>query len=254
MYAIVRRSPAVFVLSLLCWSVTAEPVKQSASGICHSSASPYYEKTRRFTAFDDLSQCLAAGGRLPKGQVLAVSGLPASATDAVVAQVYERAAFGHGWADDDGDCLNTRHELLVKLSTAVATRDGNPCTVTRGRWLDPYTDRVFHEARQLDIDHLVPLKWAWEHGAAQWSPEKREAFANDEANLFAVQASVNREKGARGPLDWLPPNGAFACQYTLRFQRIVKTYGLALSADEGLRFKALRQTHCGRDIAVRGVP
>ena len=244
----------LFFLAPCSLHLAPDPVKQSTSGICHSSASPYYEKTRRFTAFDDLSQCQAAGGRLPKGQTLAVSELPASATGVVAAPAYERAAFGHGWADDDGDCLNTRHELLVKLSTALVTRDGNPCTVTRGRWLDPYTDRVFHDARQLDIDHLVPLKWAWEHGAAQWSPEKRQAFANDEANLFAVQASVNREKGARGPLDWLPPNGAFACQYTVRFQRIVKTYGLALSADEDRQFKGLRQTHCGRDIAGRNVP
>jgi hypothetical protein len=29
---------------------------------------------------------------------------------------------------------------------------------------------------------------------------KREQFANDPVNLFAVEARVNRQKGAKGPL------------------------------------------------------
>jgi hypothetical protein len=121
---------------------------------------------------------------------------------------------------------------------------GNKCTATRGRWNDPYTGKVFYNARDLDVDHLVPLHWAWQHGGYKWSKEKRERFANDEANLFAVQASVNREKGAAGPLEWLPSDRSFHCQYVVRFQRIVKTYDLSLSPAESQAMRQLHQRVC----------
>jgi hypothetical protein len=68
------------------------------------------------------------------------------------------------------------------------------------------------------------LSWAWKHGASQWTSAKREQFANDETNLVAVEASLNRQKGDKGPNEWLPPKNVE--QYKLRFQRIMKLYGL----------------------------
>ena len=79
-----------------------------------------------------------------------------------------------------------------------------------------------------------------------WSPEKRKKFANDDVNLFAVQASVNKEKGALGIIDWLPPSKPFHCQYILRFKRVVKQYGLLLSGYEERRFRELSERKCGK--------
>mgnify|MGYP006078723309 CR=1 FL=1 len=42
------------------------PVKQSKSMICHELGSPYYSKTKNFTPFSSLNDCLQDGGRLPK--------------------------------------------------------------------------------------------------------------------------------------------------------------------------------------------
>ena len=39
------------------------------------------------------------------------------------------------------------------------------------------------------------------HGSSSWSGAKCERFANDPVNLFAVEARVTRQKGAKGPLD-----------------------------------------------------
>ncbi|WOH39538.1 DUF1524 domain-containing protein [Thalassotalea fonticola] len=55
------------------------------------------------------------------------------------------------------------------------------------------------------MDHVVPIKWAWEHGARSWGVKKRVAFADAPANLLSVEASLNRCKGAKGVDEWLEP-------------------------------------------------
>ena len=42
------------------------PVKKTISGICHDTKSSYYEKTKNFTPFNTIDECLKSGGRLPK--------------------------------------------------------------------------------------------------------------------------------------------------------------------------------------------
>jgi hypothetical protein len=42
------------------------PVKMSNSEICHAEDSSYYSRTKNFTIFGTLEDCIEAGGRLPK--------------------------------------------------------------------------------------------------------------------------------------------------------------------------------------------
>ena len=169
--------------------------------------------------------------------------IPLSGLHADNTPKYKRSYFG-GWADSDGDCQNTRHELLQQLSTSLMSFTDNTCRVLKGKWLDPYTGKTFRKSGDVDIDHMVPLYWAWQHGAHTWSRDKRVRFANDPRNLFAVQKSVNREKSAKGSLKWLPPNIAFRCSYVMRFERIVKIYDLRLSQFEIEGFLDLKDHYC----------
>ncbi|WP_421868152.1 HNH endonuclease family protein [Marinobacter adhaerens] len=225
-------------------SVTADLVKRTNSGICHPPASSYYDRTKNFQAFDSVEECLASGGRLPKG----MSGYESSqryTSRAVVmgAQDYERRKFGPGWDDADGDCQNSRAEALIaQSSTQVRFADERRCRVITGRWISPFTGNVIQNASDIDIDHVVPLKWAWDHGANTWSDDKRERFANDPVNLWSVELSLNRQKGAQGPEDWLPPAGR--CQYVSRFVRIVKAYKLEPSEAELKNYKKQIKMHC----------
>ena len=41
-------------------------VKKSSSGICHDKNSQYFAKTKKFTKFKTIKECLNSGGRLPK--------------------------------------------------------------------------------------------------------------------------------------------------------------------------------------------
>lgn len=169
------------------------------------------------------------------------SGLPAQRQAASAG--YDRDNYG-GWTDDDGNCRNTRAEVLIASSTGpVHMRKGN-CSVDRGKWFDPYTGKTFTKAGDLDIDHLVPLAWANAHGASEWPADRKRAFANWQANLFPVQASVNREKGASGPIHWLPPRVEYRCEYMLRFERVMVAWGLHYYRSEADAMKTLKAHYC----------
>ncbi|WP_276681541.1 HNH endonuclease family protein [Thalassolituus oleivorans] len=140
---------------------------------------------------------------------------------------YDRNEFGHGWSDDDHDCQNTRHEVLASLSTVKTVMSEDGCRVLHGRWISMFTGKVIMDASNIDIDHVVPLKWAWDNGARYWTEDRRRTFANDPANLIAVEASLNRQKGAQSPDSWLPPENK--CQYVARFVKVSKKYSLSIS-------------------------
>jgi hypothetical protein len=48
-------------------AAAVEPiVKKSDSGICHDKNSPSYERTKKFTEFKTVDECVKSGGTLPK--------------------------------------------------------------------------------------------------------------------------------------------------------------------------------------------
>jgi len=57
----------IMMFSLSGFAQTNEgPVKKSKTGICHAPGSTYYARTKNFTPFMTLDECLKSGGRLPK--------------------------------------------------------------------------------------------------------------------------------------------------------------------------------------------
>ncbi|MBF4587945.1 HNH endonuclease family protein [Curtobacterium sp. VKM Ac-2887] len=166
--------------------------------------------------------------------------LPVS--DAYVPARYDRDAFGQAWADTDRNGCDTRNDVLRRDLTAVVTKPGtNGCVVLSGTLHDPYTGRtiVFERGNTsslaVQIDHRVPLAYAWRHGAASWTPEERERFANDQAaNLVAVDGPANEEKSDFGPAEWMPANTGDACSYAASFVTVATKWRLSIAtADEG---------------------
>ena len=45
---------------------TKKIIKMSKSGICHAPWSKYYNRTKNYTPFDNLKDCIKAGGRVPR--------------------------------------------------------------------------------------------------------------------------------------------------------------------------------------------
>lgn len=145
------------------------------------------------------------------------------------AEEYSREAFGGDWLDLDGDGVHTRDEMLAASMFAW-----------RG-WYGLYSGRLLANPDRVDIDHVVPLKWAWLHGADEWDADLRAQFANDPDNLIAVHRSTNRSKGSRGPDQWMPTNVAVWPIYLDRFERVASRYGLTLSADDAAAISVLQR-------------
>jgi len=149
---------------------------------------------------------------------------------------YARDLFGAGWTDADGDCQDTRAEVLVLESrTAVTFTAPAGCTVATGEWLDPWSGTVSTSARVLDVDHTVPLANAWRSGAWAWTPAQRLAYANDLADaghLIAIPLGENRSKGDGGPETWKPPARSSWCGYAQLWASIKSRWGLTASAAE----------------------
>jgi hypothetical protein len=67
---------------------------------------------------------------------------------------YNRKAWKH-WIDEDKDCQNARHEVLIEESlSTVVFKTAKGCRVVSGIWNDPYSGKTITDASQLDIDHL----------------------------------------------------------------------------------------------------
>ncbi len=79
---------------------------------------------------------------------------------------YDRDLYG-GWRDADGDCQDTRQEVLIAESLVPVALDSRGCRVVSGQWLDPYTGQTFTNPSDLDIDHFIPLAEAHRSGAAK---------------------------------------------------------------------------------------
>jgi hypothetical protein len=186
---------------------TSDPqVKQSSSGICHDKSSRSFNRTKNYIPFDTIAACIDAGGRLPKGKASQIDIATNEAVDEGRAFVtlYNRSDWPH-WLDDDKDCQNTRHEILIQTSTKpVEFKTDNECNVLAGGWYDPYSGDTFAISKDLDLDHIVPLKFAHGHGADKWGRKRKSMFANDLDNLILAKASLNRQKGAKGLTEWLP--------------------------------------------------
>lgn len=199
-------------------------------------------------------QAVTSAGRQSRGLV-AAAGLPtvAPGTDVLAGITvvpartgrhdYHRSVFGDAW-DDDNDApggrngCDTRDDILNRDLVDITHVSTKRCpdAVATGVLHDPYTNATVAFTRgakvgeAVQIDHIVPLAYAWDMGASGWSPAQRLRFANDPANLLAVAGKPNQDKGDAQPALWMPPNKSFACQYAMAYIAVLRGYALRLDA------------------------
>jgi hypothetical protein len=150
---------------------------------------------------------------------------------------YDREAFGT-WLRTAPGC-DTRDVVLARDLTDTTVRHG--CDVVAGTLHSPYTGRtVTGSTRTVQIDHRVPLALAWRTGAAAWTRAQRVAFANDPAELVAVEGAGNEGKGDEGPEAWAP--GVDGCGYSRSFVAVAVKYRLTVSPARAAALRRLEAT------------
>ncbi len=141
---------------------------------------------------------------------------------------YDRDLFPH-WTSGAGGC-STR-ELVLVAERVQGTPRG--CTVAGGTWRSAYDGVRTANPSRFDIDHMVPLKEAWDSGAWRWTTGTRQAFANDlgyAQSLIAVSAGSNRSKSDRDPAQWLPELAR--CAYAKAWVGVKYRWRLSVDAAE----------------------
>lgn len=149
-----------------------------------------------------------------------------------VALPYDRGEWRH-WVDEDGDCQDTRQEVLLEESVGPTSTIRNGCRVLEGEWRDPYSDELWTNPAELDIDHLVPLAEAHDSGGWMWTRDDKRAFANDlehPEHLVATHRRYNRSKGRKDPAEWLPD--ANVCGYVIAWITVKERYELEYDRPE----------------------
>ncbi|AZA09514.1 hypothetical protein CPPEL_07020 [Corynebacterium pseudopelargi] len=174
---------------------------------------------------------LLAGLSLPPLERLdpAINQIPQVAMRTKV-QGYQREQFGHGWARAPKASCDTRQRLLAEQLFDV--HQDPSCALRSGWGEDPYSGRRigvgFEGVEAIELDHVFPLAAAWDLGAATWSQQQRENFANDPLNLVIASRHANQEKSDALPASWLPPKRRARCWYVNRLAAVAARYGLAL--------------------------
>lgn len=167
-----------------------------------------------------------------------------------VTEPYNRGRHFGTWIviDPAAPCGNVRADVLRRDSLVPVTMNPSGCTVARGKWEDPYTGRTYTEARDLQIDHFVPLKNAYISGADKWPQKKRCLYANymgNEYHLIPVFGKENTKKSDRSPEGYMPPNSAYQCEYLAHWLKIKMIWNLGLTPPEKKAIELLAQNnHC----------
>jgi hypothetical protein len=144
---------------------------------------------------------------------------------------YSHRRFQPRWAHHRGRC-GTREVVLARDGRHV--RRNAACQPVKGVWYSPYDGKRLKSEKQVDVDHVVPLSYAWRSGASKWSQARRRAFANDltRPELIVVSHSANIAKGGQGPQSWRPPRRGYWCRYATSWITVKHHYRLFVTRKE----------------------
>ncbi len=185
-----------------------------------------------------LARQIAANAGLSTTAIALTRWLKHDSAPPVPTEKYNRKFHFGTWINDptDATCFNSRAKVLIRDSkTQVVFKPNNKCVVDTGTWDDPYTGNRFFSTKDIQIDHVVPLRHAYQAGAWKWNYKSRCIYGNFMANnyhLLSVSGHENMSKGDKSPDSYIPPNRKVTCTYVQAWLQIKLAWGLVMFPKE----------------------
>jgi hypothetical protein len=158
---------------------------------------------------------------------------------------YDRRRFGYP-AIVENFC-DTRATVLIRESLTPAQVDPYGCGIVAGDWYSSYDGAIWSDPGEVQIDHVVALKEAWDSGAWAWSDARLVQFGNDltdRRHLRVVTSSANLSKGASDPSNWIPAHAPAVCTYLGDWISIKARWSLSMDHSEAGRIRNLISDRC----------
>ena len=249
---------AAMALALLtgCSTSVADPGADSAA-TASATTTPAASSTPVETASATAAPTATTAPAAASSEALtALNGLKVAARGTM--SDYDREGLFGGWIDADGDCEDTRQEILNRDLRDVVSADG--CRVDSGVLdPDPYTATTIDFVRgpatssDVQIDHVVSLGNAWVTGARRLTQDQRVELANDPLNLLAVDGPTNQAKSDKAADAWLPPNVDFRCEFVAIQIAVKAKYDLWVTAPEKTAMSEVLADCAGQELPTAAV-
>lgn len=234
----------VAVIAAAGWASLHRGTNRQISSVTYSSS------PATSSAIAELLAQVAVVDKLPR-----VAGYQRSCKVDKDTKAKQGCVFGPAWNDPTNSSgCDTRQRILRAQLTEVTFKSGtHDCKVLTGLLHDPYSGTEIRfsssDPMAIEIDHIAALARVWNLGAAGWTPNQRQVFANDPDNLLAVSGPLNVAKSDAG-LEWLPPNAAFDCIYIEKYLRVIVKYHLPITRSD----RDTAQRVCPNPVAPQPAP
>lgn len=136
------------------------------------------------------------------------------------------------WKHWVGTPCDARDQVLLASGKNVKTEADDDCEAETGEWFSEYDGVTVTEPSKIDIDHVIALSYAAQHGGQAWSKEKKQAFANDTSQLIAVTAKSNRAKSDLGPSEYTDIRRPYQCTFAKTWVSTAIKYGVSATKDD----------------------
>lgn len=213
----------VLLFTVFGLEANAQSVIKTTDNQCLAPDSPGYEQAVVFQQYETAVACVREGGRL-MGLVDANS----------------------------APCDLGRIEILLQTGSREAIWDPtSPCQIQQGRWQDRFSGEWLTSTRDIHLAHIIPLGYAMANGGQQWHGEQLRAFITDPRNIVVTAATSASARQSGSPIDWMPANRAFSCQYLQKWRQLSDDYRLPLSKqDEQAMLQLATKSGCNPMLLV----
>ncbi|MGL4366772.1 MAG: hypothetical protein ACRCTQ_00595 [Brevinemataceae bacterium] len=128
---------------------------------------------------------------------------------------------------------NVRKHVL-KAQSLIPVSTNKHGTVIEGLWYDHYLG-IYTTNTNVQIDHFIPRKHAFDSGGEKWSNQRKKQFVNclNMPPLLIVTSAIeNNIKSSSPPSTYMPPNPKFQALYVEIWIALKTKWNLKIDPNE----------------------